>query len=95
MKEHNKPLILVTNDDGYQAKGLKKLVSLMRPLGEVIVVSTEKVMSAKGHSITTTPTLTATLVESAPDYREYICNGTPVDCVKVGYQRLHAEFSQL
>ena len=84
----NNPLILITNDDGYQAKGLRKLISLMRPLGEVLVVSTDKVMSAKGHSITTTPTLTARLVESAPGYREYICNGTPVDCVKVGYQRL-------
>lgn len=83
--EH-KPLILVTNDDGYQAKGLRKLIALMRPLGEVVVISTDKVMSAKGHSITTTPTLVAKLIDSAPDYREYVCNGTPVDCVKVGYQ---------
>ena len=83
-----KPLILITNDDGYQAKGLKKLVSLIRPLGEVVVISTEKVMSAKGHSITTTPDLTVKLAESGPDYKEYICNGTPVDCVKVGYQWL-------
>lgn len=86
MKENKKPLILITNDDSYQAKGLRKLISLMRPLGEVIVISTDQVMSAKGHSITTTPTLTAKLVESGPDYREYVCNGTPVDCVKIGYQ---------
>ena len=86
MKENKKPLILITNDDSYQAKGLRKLISLMRPLGEVIVISTDQVMSAKGHSITTTPTLTAKLVECGTDYREYVCNGTPVDCVKVGYQ---------
>ena len=85
---NTKPLIMITNDDGYQAKGLKKLVSLMRPLGDLVVISTEKVMSAKGHSITTTPDLTVRLVESGPDYKEYICNGTPVDCVKVGYQWL-------
>ena len=85
---NSKPLILITNDEGYQAKGLRKLIELMRPLGELIVISTDKVMSAKGHSITTTPTLTATLVESGPNYREYVCNGTPVDCVKVGYQWL-------
>lgn len=84
--DRNKPLIMITNDDGYQAKGLRKLISLMRPLGEVLVVSTDKVMSAKGHSITTTPTLTASLVERADGYREYVCNGTPVDCVKVAYQ---------
>lgn len=93
--ENKKPLILITNDDGYQAKGLKKLVSLMRPLGEVVVISTEKVMSAKGHSITTTPDLTVRLVESGPDYKEYICNGTPVDCVKVGYQWLLERFPDL
>lgn len=81
----NTPLILVTNDDGYQAKGLKKLISLMRPLGEVIAISTEQVMSAKGHSITTTPDLTVRLVESSFNYKAYVCNGTPVDCVKVGY----------
>ena len=85
---NKKPLILITNDDGYQAKGLRKLISLMRPLGEIFVISTDKVMSAKSHSITTTPTLTATLVENGPDYREYVCNGTPVDCVKVSYQWL-------
>lgn len=83
-----KPLILITNDDGFQAKGLRKLVSLMRPLGELVVISTEQVMSAKGHAITTTPDLTVRLVKNDTDYREYICNGTPVDCVKVGYQWL-------
>jgi 5'-nucleotidase len=84
--ENKKPLIFITNDDSFWAKGLRKLITLMKPLGEVIVISTEQVMSAKGHSITTTPNLTAKLVESSADYREYICNGTPVDCVKVGYQ---------
>lgn len=83
---NKKPLILITNDDGYQAKGLKKLVSLLRPLGELIVISTEQVMSAKAHSITTTPDLTVRLLDSGLDYKEYLCNGTPVDCVKVGYQ---------
>lgn len=85
---NKKPLILITNDDGYKAKGLRKLIDLMRPLGELVVISTEQVMSAKGHSITTTPTLTAHLVESGPGYKEYVCNGTPVDCVKIGYQWL-------
>ncbi|MCR5014893.1 MAG: 5'/3'-nucleotidase SurE [Bacteroidales bacterium] len=84
----NRPLILVTNDDGHKAKGLKKLTALMRPLGDVVVISTEQVMSAKGHSITTTPTLTAVLVAEEPGLKEYVCNGTPVDCVKIGYQCL-------
>lgn len=83
-----KPLILVTNDDGCHAKGLKKLVELMRPLGDLVVVSTDQVMSAKSHSITTTPNLSATLVDFQPGYKEFVCNGTPVDCVKIGYQWL-------
>jgi len=86
--ETNRPLILITNDDGFKAKGLRKLVALMRPLGEVVVISTDRVMSAQSHSITTTPTLTATLIDVQPGYKEYVCNGTPVDCVKVAYQWL-------
>lgn len=84
----HRPLILITNDDGFQAKGLRKLVSLMRPLGEVVVISTDKPMSAKSHSITTTPTLSAILMAVEEGYKEYVCNGTPVDCVKIGYQWL-------
>ena len=84
----SKPLILITNDDSIRAKGLRKLITLMRPLGELVVISTEAVMSAKGHSITTTPTLKVTPVAEEPGYREFVCNGTPVDCVKAGYQWL-------
>lgn len=84
--DDTRPLILVTNDDGYQAKGLRKLIALMRTLGDVIAIAPNQVMSAKGHSITTTPTLSPLLVEDSPGYREFVLNGTPVDCVKVGYQ---------
>ena len=66
----SKSLILITNDDSIKAKGLRKLISLMKPLGEVVVISTADVMSAKGHSITTTPTLKVTLVEESLDYKE-------------------------
>lgn len=84
----NRPLILVTNDDGYRSNGLRHLVQLMQALGEVVSISTDKPMSAKGHSITTTPTLEAIMLDESPGYKEYVCNGTPVDCVKIGYQIL-------
>ena len=77
---------MITNDDGWQAKGLKKLASLMRTIGDVTVVSTEKVMSAQGHSITMRSPLTLRTVVEEAGYREFVCNGTPVDCVKLGYQ---------
>lgn len=86
MKMEKRPLILVTNDDGYQAKGLRKLAELMKSLGEVVVVSTEEVMSAKGHSVTTVPSMKVRLEEVSAGCRKYVCNGTPVDCVKIGYQ---------
>lgn len=85
---HNRPLILITNDDGYTAKGLKKLSDLMRPLGDVVVVSTEAVMSSKSHSATLFSPLYVKLIEEEESYKAYLCSGTPVDCIKLGYQRL-------
>ena len=85
------PLILITNDDGHAAKGLRKLVSLMRGIGEVAVISTDGVMSSKSHSATLRNPLYVNLVEednSGFGYKEYRCNGTPVDCVKLGYQKV-------
>lgn len=84
MKE--KPRILIANDDGFQAKGLKKLTDLMRQIGDVMVVSTDKPMSAQSHSMTIREPLRVNLLEKDTDYVKYVCNGTPVDCVKIGYQ---------
>lgn len=80
------PTILVTNDDGYFAPGLRKLIELMKPLGRVIVVAGEQAMSGMGHAITITTPLRIKTVAKSPQYEEYICNGTPVDCVKLGEQ---------
>ncbi len=82
------PLILITNDDGHAAKGLKKLIGLMRTIGDVVVVTTDEVMSAKSHSCTIRERLYVRLVHEEDGFKEYRCNGTPVDCVKLGYQKL-------
>ena len=79
---------MITNDDGYRAKGLHKLVSLVRPLGRVIVVSTENVMSAKGHSITISEPMRLRKMVEEDNLVEYICNGTPADCIKIGQKVL-------
>ncbi|MBS4057707.1 MAG: 5'/3'-nucleotidase SurE [Bacteroidales bacterium] len=85
-KTENKPTILITNDDGFHAAGLRKLISLMRKFGKVIVVAGEQSMSGMGHAITIkTPLRVKTICKEA-DYEEYVCNGTPVDCVKLGEQ---------
>jgi len=86
-----KPLILVTNDDGITAPGLRALVSYMKELGDVVVVAPDSPQSGKGHAITLDNTLfSAKLVvdleNGAPE--EYSCSGTPADCVKLALQEL-------
>ena len=81
-----KPLIMIANDDGYRAKGFYKLIELMRNIGEVVAISTEKPMSGQSHSITTQEPLRVYQADSDVDYKLYVCNGRPVDCVKIGYR---------
>jgi 5'-nucleotidase len=82
----NKSTILITNDDGYFAPGLRKLIQIMKGLGKVVVVAGEQSMSGMGHAITIKTPLRVKTIAKEPDYEEYICNGTPVDCVKLGEQ---------
>lgn len=81
-----KPTILITNDDGIKAGGLRYLISVIRELGDVLVVASEKSNSGQGHAITARAPLRLDLVEELEGYAEYVSNGTPVDCVKLGEQ---------
>ncbi len=83
---NKRPTILVTNDDGYFAPGIRKLIEVMRSLGKVVVVAGEQSMSGMGHAVTISTPLRVKTVVKTDDYEEYICNGTPVDCVKLGEQ---------
>lgn len=79
-----KPLILVTNDDGITAPGLRALIEVMSQLGDVIVVAPDKPQSAMGHAITINNTLYLNKMTSdEAAIQEYSCSGTPVDCVKM------------
>lgn len=78
-----KPLILVTNDDGITAPGIRALISVMKELGEVVVVAPDSPQSGTGHAITVNNTLYINKVNIDPEIDiEYSCSGTPVDCVK-------------
>lgn len=86
-----KPLILVTNDDGITAPGLRALVRYMGEIGEVVVVAPDSPQSGMGHAITIDNTLyskkmTVNLEDGAKE--EYSCSGTPADCVKLALQEL-------
>ena len=78
-----KPLILVTNDDGITAPGIRALISVMSEIGDVIVVAPDKPQSATGHAITINNTLYLNRISAEnAAIIEYSCSGTPVDCVK-------------
>ncbi len=83
MKE-TKPLILISNDDGITAKGIKHLVEFMAEIGEVIVVAPNKGQSGMGHAITIGQALR---LDKSNVFGEnilaYECSGTPADCVKL------------
>jgi 5'-nucleotidase len=86
-----KPLILVTNDDGITAPGLRTLVKLMKQLGDVIVVAPDSPQSGMGHAITLDSTLYSkkmTTDTNDSGIEEYSCSGTPADCVKLALQEL-------
>ncbi len=84
----NKPLILITNDDGINAPGIRTLIGVMRKLGEVLVVAPDKPMSGMGHAVTISSPLRVHKLAEEPGYREYSCNGTPADCVKLGQKAI-------
>lgn len=79
-----KPTILITNDDGIFAPGIRKLIDVCRKLGKVIVVAPDTGMSGMSHAITVKTPLRLKKLAEEKDYLEYSCNGTPVDAVKLG-----------
>jgi 5'-nucleotidase len=78
-----RPLILVTNDDGMFAPGIKRLVEITREMGEVIVVAPNSPQSAKGHAVTLADPIRLHKVSVFEGIEAYECSGTPVDCVKL------------
>ena len=80
----SKPLILISNDDGIQAAGLKALCEAMLPLGEVVVMAPDVERSAVGHAITLSDPLRVTDVDlGLAGVTAQSCSGTPADCVKL------------
>lgn len=86
--DSERPLILVTNDDGIHATGLRELVEVMQFFGEVVVISSEVSMSGKASSITVDYPLRAVPVEKIHGVPTFKCTGTPVDSVKLSFNSL-------
>ncbi len=84
-----KPLILVTNDDGITAPGIRTLISVMKEIGDVVVVAPDSPQSGMGHAITLDSTLHVEKVTiDDGDQDEYSCSGTPADCVKLAINEI-------
>jgi 5'-nucleotidase len=84
--DKEKPLIFVTNDDGIHAPGIRMLIDRMRKIGDVVVVAPDKPQSGTAHAITIHTPLRLKFHGGEPGYEEYSCNGTPADCVKLGFK---------
>ncbi|NQV02976.1 MAG: 5'/3'-nucleotidase SurE [Bacteroidia bacterium] len=82
----DKPLIFVTNDDGITAPGLRALIDVVRPMGNVVVIAPDKPQSGTSHAVTMHHPLRLNRIHKEVGFEEYSCNGTPVDCVKLAYK---------
>lgn len=88
MIKKNKPLLLLTNDDGVQALGLNRLIEAVRSLGEVVVVAPDGPRSGMSSAITAINPIRVALLKKEEGLTVYSCTGTPVDCVKLGLNKL-------
>lgn len=83
-----KPYILISNDDGYTAKGINVLIEALQPYADLLVVAPDSPRSGMGCAITPTVPITCKLVRNEPGLKVYACSGTPVDCVKIAINEL-------
>ncbi len=86
--EQTDKLILLTNDDGIYANGLKTLIEVMEEFGKVVLISTIESMSGMSQALTVKIPLRVKLLEENEKHRIYTCNGTPTDSIKLAVNQL-------
>ena len=83
MMKNKKPLILITNDDGFRAKGINELVKALKGLGELVVMAPDGPRSGMSSAITSLVPIKYKTEHQEEGLTIYSCTGTPVDCVKL------------
>ena len=83
-----RPVILITNDDGITAPGIKALVEAVQHVGKVVIVAPDKPQSGMGHAITIGHPLRLHPVHLFDGVEAWQCSGTPVDCVKLAVDKV-------
>lgn len=84
----NKPLILITNDDGHDARGIEILTRLMMQIGDVVVVAPDGPRSAQSNALTVTHPIRFKKIEEKEGLIRYVTTGTPTDCVKLALNEI-------
>lgn len=84
----NQPTILITNDDGITAPGIRNLIEAVKDLGKIIVVAPDKPQSGMGHAITIGQPLRMHKVDLFEGIEAWQTTGTPVDCVKLAVDKI-------
>lgn len=84
----NRPLILITNDDGADANGIEVLTRLMMQLGDVVVVAPDGARSGQSNALTVTQPIRFKKIEEKKGLIRFTCTGTPTDCVKLALNEI-------
>ncbi|MBL6872050.1 MAG: 5'/3'-nucleotidase SurE [Flavobacteriales bacterium] len=77
-------LILITNDDGYNSKGIKALINAVKNLGKILIIAPDSPQSGMGHAISVNKPIRCYKTNFFGSVEAYCCTGTPVDCIKMG-----------
>lgn len=86
--EIKRPLLLISNDDGYLAKGINCLVEMLSDLGDIIVCAPEDARSGFSCAFSATVPLRLQRRAQRPGVEIWSCTGTPVDCVKMALSEI-------
>ena len=86
-----RPLILVSNDDGYHAKGINCLVDMLRDMADIVVCAPESARSGFATAFSATVPLRLKLRRKEEGFEMWSCSGTPVDCVKIALEEFFAD----
>lgn len=81
-------LILISNDDGVEAEGIRQLTEMVRPLGDVVVCAPDTARSGSSMAFSCHTPLRLRTIQIEEGLRVYSCNGTPCDCVKLACEML-------
>ena len=84
----NRPTILITNDDGHDARGIEILTRLMMQIGDVVVMAPDGARSAQSNALTVTHPIRFKKIEEKEGLVRYSCTGTPTDCVKLALNEI-------